>query len=112
MRFRLGHAVASHELREKLNGLRAFGLPGRGAHDRMTSSSEMAVRLEGFDAPDVTTGKSTPLGKVGQRRAAQSGAVAPENDPNDPGLARLLDAWPSLSPSDRAAIMAIIGKAP
>src|SRR5262249_20056559 len=51
MELGLRHAVAIHELRSKVDGMRTLGLPGRRAHDRMTSWSEVAVRLEGFEPP-------------------------------------------------------------
>lgn len=43
--------------------------------------------------------------------AAESGAVGSESGSVDPELARLIEGWPFLTPSDRAAILAIVNKA-
>lgn len=41
-------------------------------------------------------------------RAAEINALGPDSAPIDPGLAEVIDAWPSLLPADRADILATV----
>jgi hypothetical protein len=56
---------------------------------------------------------ASSCGKTGvlESLAAKSGAVDGENRPIDPDLAHLIDAWDSLPPDTRTAILAIVADA-
>jgi hypothetical protein len=46
--------------------------------------------------------------QVSETAGAKSGAVDRENAPNDPDLDSVIDAWHSLPPDIRTAILAIV----
>ena len=46
--------------------------------------------------------------QVSETRAAKSAAVGDEYAPDDPDLAQVIDAWHSLPPDTRTAILAIV----
>ena len=46
--------------------------------------------------------------QVSETGAAKSAAVGDENAPDDPDLAQVIDAWHSLPPDTRTAILAIV----
>jgi hypothetical protein len=45
---------------------------------------------------------------ISAQGGAESGALATESRPIDPGLATLIDAWPALAEPIRAGILAMI----
>jgi hypothetical protein len=70
------------------------------------------VPPRGLDTNNASHNSVNDLRQSSFSGAAESGAVAPESGPDDSELARLVEVWPTLSSADRAAIMAIVNKAP
>jgi hypothetical protein len=68
-------------------------------------SGERGMGPEGFEHPSLALSK-TPLSDT---PSAKSGAPNAENTPLDPDLARLIEAWPTLSADARAAILRLGG---
>jgi hypothetical protein len=70
-----------------------------------------AIPLPSIGCPSGFTAsgsQDTDLGKVPREGAAKSGAVYPSFVPTDPVLARLIDAWPTLPPHIKNAVLALI----
>lgn len=81
-------------------------LPGRRARRRLPGGrSRRAITAEGTG---VELSQETP-GNTGvdAQGGAKSGSLHAQNAPDDPDLAELTAAWPSLSAGDREAILAI-----
>jgi hypothetical protein len=78
----------------------------------MESGEEYAWRASN-PSPQVVSGKD--LGNPAAESGAESGAVGQSTDSHgaatDPDLARVLDAWPTLPPHVRAAILALVATA-
>ena len=58
-----------------------------------------------------TTSRFPEMAKVSETTKAKSGAVDRENGPIDPDLASVIDAWHTLPPDTRTAILAIVAAA-
>ena len=58
----------------------------------------------GLEQSADSTGNTAIL----ESSAAKSGAFSPDFAPNDPGLAEVLAAWPTLPGDTKAGILAII----
>jgi hypothetical protein len=58
---------------------------------------------QGFAAKSVPRNDGQPAAG-----GAKSGAASPDRSPADPDLARLVDAWPTLPPPIRAAVLALV----
>ncbi len=58
----------------------------------------------GHEHPPLALSK-TPISET---ERAKSGAPKPENTPLDPDLAKIVAAWPRLSPAARAAVLEIV----
>ena len=62
----------------------------------------------GFEPGDVTPSESVDLRQTLNQRAAECAAVGDDFPPIDPELASVTDAWHSLPPDTRTAILAIV----
>ena len=65
----------------------------------------------GFEPGDVTPSESTDLRQTPNQRAAECAAVGDDLPPIDPDLAQVIEAWHSLPPDTRTAILAIVSAA-
>ena len=61
----------------------------------------------GFEPGDVTPSESTDLRQTLNQRAAECAAVD-DSSPIDPDLAQVIEAWDSLPPAIREAILAML----
>jgi len=68
------------------------------------------VTPTGFETLSATADPVRPLRQPTSPGAAKSGAILPENTPNDPRLARLVALWPRLPETARQTIMEIASK--
>jgi len=65
--------------------------------------------FEPGDAPnDVNAEHASDSGQKRQANAGAVGAPSGARTAHDPDLARLIDAWPSLTPDQRSRILAIL----
>ena len=62
----------------------------------------------GFEPGDVTHSQPTDLRQTLNQRAAECAAVGDDSSPIDPDLAQVIDAWDSLPPAIREAILAML----
>ena len=62
----------------------------------------------GFEPGDVTPSESTDLRQTPNQRAAECAAVGDDFPPIDPGLASVIEAWPTLPPAIREAVLAML----
>jgi hypothetical protein len=66
----------------------------------------------GFDSPDGTTLQDNDLGNLSQQCAAESGAAGHRTGSHgaaiDPGLQRVVEAWPRLPEQIRRAVLALV----
>jgi hypothetical protein len=62
----------------------------------------------GFEPGDVTPSQPEDLRQTLNQRAAECAAVGDDSSPIDPELASVIDAWDSLPPDTRMAILAIV----
>jgi len=102
-------------------------LPRKASQPKMTNLTkpavckalrESAVRYEGavsgsvvptgFEPGDVTPSESTDLRQTPNQRAAECAAVGDDSSPIDPELAQVIEAWPTLPPAIREAILAML----
>jgi hypothetical protein len=85
--------------------------PGKPGFLPFHSTIEKApLSPEGSEPESVSLNSSNYLRSSAERRAAESAALRLEIAKNDTDLVRLLEAWPLLSPADRAAITAIVNR--
>jgi hypothetical protein len=101
-------------------------LPRKASQPKMTNPTkpadckalrESAARCEGavsgsvvptgFEPGDVTPSQPEDLGQTPNQRAAECAAVGDDSSPIDPDLAQVIEAWHSLPPDTRTAILAI-----
>ena len=66
------------------------------------------VPPQGLEPSDVTSSEKTDLRQTPNQRAAKSAAVGDDLPPLDPDLATVTDAWHSLPPAIREAILAML----
>jgi len=62
----------------------------------------------GFEPGDVTTIQSQDLRQTPNQRAAECAAVGDDFPPLDPELAQVIEAWHTLPPAIREAILAML----
>ena len=62
----------------------------------------------GFEPGDVTPSVPGDLRQTSNQRAAECAAVGDDFPPLDPELASVIEAWPTLPPAIRTAILAIV----
>ena len=62
----------------------------------------------GIEPSDVTSSEKTDLRQTPNQRAAKSAAVGDDLPPLDPELAQVIEAWPTLPPAIREAILAML----
>ena len=62
----------------------------------------------GFEPGDVTHSQPTDLRQTPNQRAAECAAVGDDLPPIDPELAQVIEAWHTLPPDTRTAIVAIV----
>jgi hypothetical protein len=62
----------------------------------------------GFEPGDVTPSQPEDLRHTSNQRAAESGAVGDDSPPINPDLASVIEAWDSLPPAIREAILAML----
>lgn len=62
----------------------------------------------GLEPQSVTCSNDKHLREAGNESAAESGAVHRQTGPEDPDLARIIDAWPDLPEAVRVGIMAMV----
>jgi hypothetical protein len=65
----------------------------------------------GRERGSVSAGNNSSLRQSADASGAQSGAHRDQSPDTDPELARLIEAWPSLTPEQRKRIMIIAGEA-
>jgi len=66
------------------------------------------VPPEGLEPGDVTPSQPEHLRQTLNQRAAECAAVGDDLPPIDPDLAQVIEAWHSLPPDTRTAILAIV----
>jgi len=66
------------------------------------------VPPQGLEPDDVTPSVSEDLRQTPNQRAAECAAVDDDLSPISPDLASVIDAWHSLPPDTRTAILAIV----
>jgi len=62
----------------------------------------------GFEPGDVTPIQSQDLRQTPNQRAAECAAVGDDSPPIDPELVQVIEAWPTLPPVIREAILAML----
>ena len=62
----------------------------------------------GFEPGDVTHSEPSDLRQTPNQRAAECAAVGDDFPPIDPELAQVIEAWPTLPPAIREAILAML----
>ena len=62
----------------------------------------------GFEPGDVTLTQPEDLRQTPNQRAAECAAVGDDSSPIDSELAQVIEAWDSLPPDTRTAILAIV----
>ena len=62
----------------------------------------------GLEPSDVTSSENKDLRQTPKQRAAKSAAVGDDLPPIDPELASVIEAWPTLSPAIREAVLAML----
>jgi len=62
----------------------------------------------GFEPGDVTPYQPKDLRQTPSQRAAECAAVGDDFPPIDPELASVIEAWPTLPPAIREAILAML----
>ena len=62
----------------------------------------------GFEPGDVTPSQTKDLRHTPNQRAAECAAVEDDSPPIDPELASVIEAWDSLPPAIREAILAML----
>ena len=70
-----------------------------------------SVPPEGLEPGDVTPSVPGDLRQTPNQRAAKSAALGDDSPPIDPDLAQVIEAWDSLPPDTRTAILAIVAAA-
>ena len=66
------------------------------------------VPPQGLEPSDVTSSEKKDLRQTPNQRAAKSAAVGDDLPPLDPELAQVIEAWPTLPPAIREAILAML----
>ena len=66
------------------------------------------VPPQGLEPSDVTSSEKTDLRQTPNQRAAKSAAVGDDLPPLAPELAQVIEAWPTLPPAIREAVLAML----
>ena len=75
---------------------------------RCTNTGPGSVVPTGFEPGDVTPYQPKDLRQTPSQRAAECAAVGVDFPPIDPELASVIEAWPTLPPAIREAILAML----
>ena len=80
----------------------------RGSAARCEETVSGSVVPTGFEPGDVTHSEPTDLRQTPNQRAAECAAVGDDLPPIDPDLGQVIEAWHTLPPDTRTAIVAIV----